>query len=145
MGRPHNLKLTPELEQQLLAFVRLGETVSGAALAVGVTPQCISMRRKRDPSFDLRIRQAEARARIGLLSRVQLAIEKGDGRLALRVMENRWPSEWGRAVARDTSETLTTQDIVEGIHKFLALAAGRHAPKGAKDVDADEAPEAGGA
>jgi hypothetical protein len=142
MARRNNLKLTPELEKQIFWFVQNGQHVSRAAEAVGLTSQAISMRRKRDPEFDLRVRQAEAKFQMGLLARHQQAIERGDTKAIEWMLERRWPAEWGRALARDANETLSAQDIVEGIHNLLAAVGGRHAPKDAKDVDADE-PESG--
>lgn len=100
MGRRNNLKLTPEVEQQFLWFVQMGQYPAQAARAVGVTPQAISMRRKRDRDFAARVDQAVAKFQMGCLARINRAAERGEWKAAFALLERRFPEEWGRAELR---------------------------------------------
>ncbi len=100
MARPNNLKLTPEVEQQFLWFVQMGQYPAQAARAVGVTPQAISMRRKRDRAFGARVDQAIAKFQMGCLARINQAAERGEWKAAFLLLERRFPEEWGRAELR---------------------------------------------
>ena len=96
MPRGGKTKLTPEQERTLLHLVSLGAYPSQAALKVGVTPQAISMRKKRDADFALRLQMAEATAEFSMLAEVRMS---KDPRIILELMARRFRERWARAEA----------------------------------------------
>lgn len=87
--------MSPVQEQTFLRLVAMALYPAEAARHVDVTPQAISMRRKRDKAFAERVEAAESKAMFALLARVQEGAKR-DWRAALALMERRWPDLWSR-------------------------------------------------
>lgn len=87
--------MTPEQESMYLQIVKMGMWPSQAARKVGLTPQAISNRKRRDPAFRERCAEADTSAELALLACVVNAAKK-DWRAALAIMERRWKSRWGK-------------------------------------------------
>jgi hypothetical protein len=96
LGKPN---MSPAQEQTFLRLVAMALYPAEAARHVDVTPQAISMRRKRDRAFDERVRSAESKAMFALIARVQEGAKR-DWRAALALLERRWPELWARPETR---------------------------------------------
>jgi hypothetical protein len=55
---PNILKLTSVRKEQFLELLQQGHTISSAALAVGLSTECIRKHRKKDPEFGLSVEVA---------------------------------------------------------------------------------------
>lgn len=144
MAKPRGAakKFTPEQQQMFLQLLSLGMYSSIAAKKVGVTPQAISMRKKRDPDFAEACDKAEAGFELSLIAKVA---RSNDARIALQMLAVRFSERWARPEIRNELNVtnVSSQDVVDGIHKMLAIAAKRHAPFDKPDVDAGEDREPG--
>lgn len=140
--RGANKRFTPEQQQMFLQLLSLGMYQSVAAKKVGVSPQAIPMKKKRDPDFAEACDRAEAGFELSLIAKV---VKSNDARIALQMLGVRFPERWARPEIRNELNvtSVSSEDVVAGIHKMLAIAAKRHAPFDQPDVDAGEDREPG--
>jgi len=141
-GRKGVNLITPEQEQMFLQLVSLGMYPSEAAKKIGVTPQAISMRKKRSPDFRMAIDRAEASFELGCLA---VIVKSQDPKVKLELIARRFPERWARAEIRANlnTTTISAQDVVDGIHQMLTIVGKRHAAFDQPDVDAGEDREPG--
>jgi hypothetical protein len=100
-GRPSKL---PVAEERILEGVRAGCYPEQAAQEAGVSPSALYAWKARGEKesdgpyhrFLLRLRQAEAEAELNAVKIVRSAIEDGDWRAALALLERRFPDRWRR-------------------------------------------------
>lgn len=139
-GKPN---MTAAQEQTFLQLVTLTLYPAEAARHVDLTPQAISMRRKRDKAFDDRVRGAESKAMFALIARVQEGAKR-DWRAAMALLERRWPELWARPEIRAelAAVNLNIEDVKRAFHAGLATLARAWAPAGARDEDDAPAPTA---
>ncbi len=140
-SRAGKKNMTPEQEALFLQLIAAGHLQEEAAEYVGVSPQCISNRKRRNLAFRETIGRMKAKAKVGF----QSLVFKGatlDPHLAFKVCERRWPADWARPEIRAqlSVSNVSAAEIVEGIHKGLKLLAAKHAPFDEPDVDADTQP-----
>lgn len=151
--------LSPEQERTFLQLISFGMFPAQAAKKVGVTPQAISMRRKRDKVFATRVDEAEATLEFSLVAHVMKGAPK-DWRAAMGLLERRFPKRWAKLetklkvianaaaeannqpVERPTGPAVPpTKDLLAGIDKLHELA---HEHLGPKQAAASPAPAADG-
>lgn len=121
---PRGKSLTPELIAELMMAIGQGLIPSRAAVLVGVSPQAISNRRRRDPDFRMVILAAEAALEKKLASHVIAWAEK-DWRAAMAILERKWPERWSRPEARALAEkektAMTAQDVAIWVSMLSAI------------------------
>jgi hypothetical protein len=139
-SRAGTKNLTPEQRAQLLQMVTMGQRPSEAAQRIGVSPQAISMRKKRDAAFAADVQSAEAGLELGLLAQVRLGAQK-DWRAAAWLLERRFPDRWARPEVRGDLAVVNvdTEQLARAIQAGLAAVAKRHAPFDEPDIDAASA------
>lgn len=123
-----------------MQLVTLTVPPSVAARIAGLTPQCVSMKKSREPDFLNDIERAEAKAQAALLA-VIVTAAKTDPDQAWRLLERRWPELYARAEIRADLENtnVNVEELKRAIMDGLELLAKRHAPPNAPDVDAPSA------
>jgi hypothetical protein len=115
MGRPRT-EMTDANIEAILRGVRLGLHPERAAQAAGVALGAYRMHKRRDPEFVMRIKEAEAMAEQGFLSRILKHTEK-QWTAAAWMLERRWPERWRK---RENEETISKTDLQQA---FRAAAA----------------------
>jgi hypothetical protein len=80
------MKLTPGRKRRLLALLTLGEPLSAACRAVGVTTVTVNRHRRQDPVFAERLSAARA-------NRVPAFVPL-DWRSAAEFLEHEFPEQW---------------------------------------------------
>jgi transposase len=108
--------MTPENIEAILRTIRLGLHPERAAAAHGVTASTMRKHRQRDPEFATAIKEAEAMAEQGFLSRILKHTEK-QWTAAAWMLERRWPERWRK---RENEETISKADLQQA---FRAAAA----------------------
>jgi hypothetical protein len=84
-----HLKLTGRREQRLLALLSLGESLTAACRAIGVSTVTVNRHRRADPSFAELLRDARSRRASSTLE-----IELPDWRVVARQLEAEHPTRW---------------------------------------------------
>jgi len=117
MSRP--TKLTPELKEKIVEYVRLGNTVATAAKACRIQEETFYrwMRLGRDDDPDYRgfyeaIEQARAEAETCAVQALRMGFTEKDGwRAALEYLKRRNPKEWSSVTSIDIKQHLSlTED-----------------------------------
>lgn len=111
--------MTAAQEQTFLQLVTLTLYPAEAARHVDLSPQAISMRRKRDKAFDDRVKGAESKAMFALIARVQEGAKR-DWRAALALLERRWPELWSRPEIRNATENAKLAEILARTEEIRA-------------------------
>ena len=94
MARPRS-KMTEDAIEAIMRGIRLGLHPDRAAMAAGVKPSTMRMHKKANPEFLTRLKEAEAEAERGFLSRI-LQHTQRQWTAAAWVLERRWPERWRR-------------------------------------------------
>jgi hypothetical protein len=97
MGRPRGrpTKRTPELEEELLRALRLGNSRSTAAAFVGIDDSTLWRWTENFAGFCKRVEAAEATAEVRVVGRLIEAADAGDMQAIKFWLERRRPDSWG--------------------------------------------------
>ena len=130
VGRPK--VITAENEEAILRTIRLGLHAERAAQAHGVNKRTFQRHRKANPDFVASIKEAEAAAESGFLSRIFVHMDKHWQSIAW-MLERRWPERWSK---REHVE-VSTKGEAEQLLSDLAAIRNRNAkaPDAPKPVD----------
>lgn len=96
MGR--RTKYSEEIVGRIVDAIELGATYEMAAAYGGITFETLRQWRKRYPSFSDALKQAEGRAVLKWLYRIEQAANAGTWQAAAWKLERRYPSDYGRTV-----------------------------------------------
>lgn len=134
-GRPRSV-MTDEVIGKILDTVRLGVWPDRAAVIHGVNSATMRMHKQRNPEFVTELEKAEAQAECALHSRMLRHMDAQWTAVAW-MMERRWPERYAKAEVRAqlSISNVSSDDIVHGIHAFLANVEARHNPPGERDLD----------
>lgn len=126
LGRP--VKRTPERLAKFKALLESGLSIRGSALSCGLSESCVYRWRDTDPAFEELVQSAMAESEHRL---VGLALEgaKKDGRIALMMLERRFPESWAKrtehihAHAHGEAGTLLAELVAGRKRRDAALGA----------------------
>lgn len=116
-GRPP--VMTEEVQQNILRTIRLGLHADRAALAHGISSSTLRNFRRRNPDFATAIKQAEAEAESGFLSKLLMHTEKQWTACAW-MLERRWPQRWSK---REHVEVSTKGEAEQLLADLAAMRA----------------------
>ena len=93
---PRPPKLTSDVQKRITDALAIGCTYKLAAQYGGVTYETLNQWRKTKPEFSQAIENAEARAVVGWLARIEQAANAGEWQAAAWKLERRYPQDYGR-------------------------------------------------
>ena len=114
MGRPRK-EMTDDNIEAILRGIRLGLHAERAAQAAGVSVGAFKMWKKRHPEFVASIKEAEATAERGFLSRLLQHTEKQWTACAW-MLERRWPDRWAKKEHVEVSTKGEAQQLLADLH-----------------------------
>jgi hypothetical protein len=120
IGRPR--VMTDEVIEKILGTIRLGLHPDRAAMAHGVSAGTLRSFKKRNPEFARMVKEAEASAEAGFLSRILMHTDKQWTACAW-MLERRWPERW----AKKEHVEVSTKGEAEQLLKDLQLIRSRNA------------------
>lgn len=94
MARP--TKYTPEVEQRICQAITMGATYEHAAAYGGIHYDTFNAWQKRYPAFSAAVKNAEGRAVMGWLAKIEKAASDGAWQAAAWKLERRYPHDYGR-------------------------------------------------
>ena len=95
---PARPKLTPDVQKRICDAIAIGATYDLAAKYGGVTYETLNQWRKTKPQFSEAVKEAEGRAAVGWLAKIEQAANQGHWQAAAWKLERRYPQEYGRTV-----------------------------------------------
>lgn len=112
VGRPS--KFTEDTRKRILEAIELGSTYELAAAYGGISYATLNDWLKREDEeylkFSEDVKQAEGKAAIGWLTKIEKAATDGNWQAAAWKLERRYPREFGRTV-KEVSGTLNVRDL----------------------------------
>ena len=123
-GRPP--VMTEEVQEDILRTIRLGLHADRAALAHGISSSTLRNFKKRNPAFATAVKQAEAEAENGFLSRLLMHTDRQWTACAW-MLERRWPERW----AKHDHVEVSTKGEAEKLLNDLKLIRERNLGTGA--------------
>ncbi len=120
-GRP--TKLTEAVSNDILGWIRLGNTEEDAAAAVGVHRVTLARWKAGNATFRYAVEDARAHAKAAAVGTI-IAAGRKDWKASLEYLKRRYPSEWGdrldiHHVLRAQAERLATE-YNEPVEQVLA-------------------------
>lgn len=109
-----NTKYTPETIKKITDAIALGSTYEHACLYAGIHYATFFEWMKR-PEFSDAVRDAEARAVIGWLAKIEKAANDGNWSAASWKLERRFPEHYGR---KSTERTVNIQITADDLSKM---------------------------
>jgi hypothetical protein len=114
----------PEIIDKILNAIAVGAPFTHACNYAGISFETFNEWRKGKPEFSEQVKEAEGKAVIGWLARIEQAAKEGNWTAAAWKLERRFPEDFGR---RD-KVTIDVKQLDTDIERELALiAAGRQA------------------
>lgn len=120
VGRPR--VMTDEVIEKIIHTIKLGLHPDRAALAHGISSNTMRSYKKRNPEFARMVKEAEASAESGLLSRILMHTDRQWTACAW-MLERRWPERW----AKKEHVEVSTKGEAEQLLKDLQLIRTRNA------------------
>jgi transposase len=112
-GRPS--KLTPETQQKIVQAITLGATYELAAAYGGIHYDTFNewmklgaIGKKPYSDFSEAVKEAEGRAAVGWLAKIEMAANDGNWQAAAWKLERRYPHSYGRQVQEHAGEVEVT-------------------------------------
>jgi hypothetical protein len=96
VGRP--TKYTPEAVKKITDAISMGATYELAAGYAGISYDTLNDWRQKKPQFSEAIKEAEGRAAVGWLAKIEKAANDGQWTAAAWKLERRYPNDYGRTV-----------------------------------------------
>jgi len=103
-------KLTPEVQQRICDALGVGATYELAASYGGVAYETFRQWRETKPAFSGALKDAEGRAAVALLAKIQKAAGEGTWQAAAWILERRYPQLYGRTVQTVEATVTATVD-----------------------------------
>lgn len=108
MARP--TKYTPETTAKIVQAIQMGATYELACQFASITYETFNQWMKGKPEFSEAIKEAEGRAVVGWLAKIEKAANDGSWQAAAWKLERRYPKVYGRTVTEQ--EVTGEQKIV---------------------------------
>jgi len=105
-GKPRRTAADPAVAKRICDAVALGATYKLACKYGGVAYDTFLQWRRRFPAFDRQVEDAEGRAGIGWLAKIEKAANEGEWTAAAWKLERRYPETYGRRDLRHSGATL---------------------------------------
>jgi len=102
----HPTLFTPEIVQQILASLEIGNTAKDSALAAGIGESTLREWCREKPSFAAQVERARAKARQRFVGQLAAGAAH-DWRAALAALERLDPENWGRRERIDVMMDVT--------------------------------------
>lgn len=125
-------KLTPDVQERICQAIAIGATYELAAKYGGVAYETFRRWRDGNRAFCAAVEDAEGRAAVGWLAKIEKAANEGAWQAAAWKLERRYPQEYGRTVQDQRvqhSGTITQQHsgtvevrAIDYRHSIRALA-----------------------
>jgi hypothetical protein len=112
-GRP--TKLTPETQKKITDALQLGATYEHACNYAGIAYNTFNEWMKHKPDFNEIVKEAEGKATVGWLARIEQAAKDGAWQAAAWKLERRYPHDYGRTV----SESKVELEISGGVNLYI--------------------------
>jgi transposase len=91
-------KYSPEVAKRICDAIAIGATYDLAAKYGGVSYELFRQWRERNVAFLAAVQEAEGRAAVGWLAKIERAANEGSWQAAAWKLERRYPQEYGRTV-----------------------------------------------
>jgi len=91
-------KLTPDVQNRICQAITMGAIYEHAAAYGGITYETFRVWREKNPAFSLAVKDAEGRAVVGWLVKIEQAASEGMWQAAAWKLERRYPQHYGRTV-----------------------------------------------
>jgi hypothetical protein len=91
-------KLTPETQKKITDALQLGATYEHACNYAGISYQTFNEWTKAKPEFLEVVKEAEGKATVGWLARIEQAAKDGAWQAAAWKLERRYPQDYGRQI-----------------------------------------------
>lgn len=95
-GRP--TKYSDERAAKILEAISIGATYELAAKYAGISRDTLTRWRQRYAAFATQLEEAEGRAAVGWLAKIEREASNGDWRAASWKLERRYPQDYGKTV-----------------------------------------------
>lgn len=109
--------MTDEAIEAILRTIRLGLHPDRAAAAHGITSSTMRHHRRRHPEFATAIKEAEASAERGFLSRLLQHTEKQWTACAW-MLERRWPERWAKREHVEVSTKGEAKQLLDDLRQI---------------------------
>jgi len=141
--RGRKSQYTPDVVNRITQAIALGSTYELAAAYGGITFETLRVWRKTKPAFSAAVKDAEGRAVVGWLAKIEKAANDGAWQAAAWKLERRYTRDYGRTIQEHTGPDggpievadVTARDRVAG--KLDELAERRRARARAGEARAD--------
>lgn len=122
-----NSKYTPERVEKITNAIAVGATFTHACNYAGIDMDTFARWRKRYAEFADTIKEAEGKAVVGWLARIEAAAKSGQWTAAAWKLERRYPSDYGRTVAEITGKdgTPLLQPVADALTKIYGTSGTR--------------------
>jgi transposase-like protein len=111
----NKLKYSEEVHSRIVAAIKDGATQRAAARMVGVTPETLSIWKRRYPDFREAVERAHAEAQVFAETSLYRMAAKGNVNALMFWLKNRHPSEWRELQHREITRKVTFEDFVAGL------------------------------
>ena len=134
MGRP--TKLTPEVQEKIVELIKAGNYANAICSAAGIWPNTFTnwMNRGEEEksgkyrNFYLAVKEAEDSCEVACVAVIRTAIDAGDWRAAIALLERRFPERWRPSAHIEIEDNSPVQFVVEyGGRNFLSFEEARQA------------------
>ncbi|MGI8552841.1 MAG: hypothetical protein ACR2PL_18945 [Dehalococcoidia bacterium] len=109
-------KYTPEAVEKLTHAIALGATYKLAANYAGIDYDTLRVWRETKPAFSVALKEAEGKATMGWLRKVEEAAEAGVWQAAAWKLERRYPEEYAlnrqQQVRSEPHQAITIREII---------------------------------
>jgi len=117
------VKYTPDRVKRFTDAVAIGATYQLACKYAGISDETFAIWRKKYPEFAQAVNDAEGRAAIGWLAKIEAEANNGNWTAAAWKLERRYPRDYGRRVQEITGENGGPLTFVELIRSSAAADA----------------------
>jgi hypothetical protein len=119
----YNLHWRKEVQDKILSALRGGNTRQDSYLWAGIDASTFYSWLDRRDGFDKEVIQAEAHAKVTMVTCLKTAATSGSWQAALAWLERRYPREWGKVDQFEVGlRTMTQDELREFITTRLGLA-----------------------
>jgi hypothetical protein len=116
-------KLTPDVQQRIVDDIGQGATYELAAQYGGIAYNTFNEWCKNKPEFNEAVKEAEGRAVVKWLYKIEQAASKGQWQAAAWKLERRYPYVYGKTVVDNTHRFKNLDDMTDD--ELRDIAAGR--------------------
>jgi transposase-like protein len=112
-----NIKFNEQIAGKIVAAIRDGATQRGAAKMHGITPESLSIWKRKLPPFGEAIERARGEAQVLAEQSLLRLAARGNVNALMFFLRNRHPAEWGDTQRRELTVHQTLEDWVAASQK----------------------------